>query len=198
MSCPVCGAENEATAIFCFRCGTRLQPATPATGQTVSLGRGDTPPLGLPVAEPAPQAERSAADAARVYEAPAGLAPVAPPAGQPRSFTVPAAASPAGISPPTSNSATVSLVLGLVGQLVFWVLACFTLGSLSVLAAAAGIPAVIVGRNARREIRASDGRIGGEGIATAGIIIGWITIGLSVLSLIIFLTLLGGLALLAS
>lgn len=195
MSCPVCGVENEATATFCLRCGTRLVPAAPATGQTVSLRPGDTPPFGLPVAN-APAAV-NASDSARVYDAPAGLAPVAPPP-EPRPFTVPSSASPAVTSAPISNNATISLVLALVGQLVFWVLACVTLGSLSVLGAAAGIPAVIVGRNAQREIRASGGRIGGDGLATAGIVIGWITIGLSVLSLIIFLLIVSGLVFIAS
>jgi hypothetical protein len=198
MSCPVCGAENEATATFCFRCGTRLQSADPATGATVALRPGDTPPFGMPVAERAPDALSGTGDAARAGEGPNGLAPAAPPVVEPRVYSVPSSAPTAGGSPPISNNATISLVLALVGQVLFWVLACVSLGALSVLATAAGIPAVIVGRNAQREIRASGGRIGGEGVATAGVVIGWITIGLGVLSLIIFVVLLGGLAILAS
>jgi hypothetical protein len=37
-----------------------------------------------------------------------------------------------------------------------------------------GIPALIMGRRAMREIRASDGRVGGDGIATAGFVTGLI------------------------
>lgn len=197
MTCPVCGADNEARASFCFRCGTRLQPSVATTGQTVAFRPDDTPPFGLPAADRVLPAEKSAADAARVYDAPSSFAPPVQPA-TPRAFTVPTAPSQAGVSTPTSNNAIVSLVLALVGQLVFWVLACVSLGAFSVLGAAAGIPAVIVGRGARREIRASNGRIGGEGLATAGIVVGWITIGLSVLSLIIFVAVVGGLIFLAS
>ncbi len=197
MTCPACGAENEAAASFCFRCGTRLQPDAPATGQTVSLRPGDTPPFGLPVAQQAPRPESSVSNS-RVYDAPAALVPAAPQAAEPRAFTVPSPGVPAGSVPPTSNNANVSLVLGLVGQLVFWLLACVSLGSLSILAVAAGIPAVLVGRNALREIRASNGRIGGEGVARAGVIIGWITIGLSVISLIIVVAVVGGLVIFAS
>jgi hypothetical protein len=37
-----------------------------------------------------------------------------------------------------------------------------------------GIPAIILGGRARREIRSSGGRLGGEGVATAGLVTGWL------------------------
>ena len=59
---------------------------------------------------------------------------------------------------PTSGRATTSLVLGVVSL--------FFCGLLT------GIPAIIVGISARREIGRSDGRLGGEGLALGGIITG--------------------------
>ena len=44
---------------------------------------------------------------------------------------------------------------------------------------------VIFGRRAKREIEASGGRLGGSGLATAGIILGWIGIVLTVLAVAI-------------
>lgn len=62
--------------------------------------------------------------------------------------------------PPTSSKATTSLVLGIV-SLIF----CGLL---------LGIPAMVVARQAKREIRESGGRVGGDGLATAGFVTGLI------------------------
>jgi hypothetical protein len=50
-----------------------------------------------------------------------------------------------------------------------------------------GIPAVIFGYMAKKNIRESRGTIGGEPLATAGLIIGWIEIGLMMLFIIIII-----------
>lgn len=73
--------------------------------------------------------------------------------------------------PPTPGNATTALVLGILG-LVF----CgpFT-----------AIPAWIVGRNAVREIDASQGRLGGRGTAQAGYVLGIIGTVLAAVSLVI-------------
>jgi hypothetical protein len=47
------------------------------------------------------------------------------------------------------------------------------------------IVAVITGPMAKKEIRGSRGALGGEGLATAGVILGWIGIVLTVLGLCI-------------
>ena len=60
----------------------------------------------------------------------------------------------------TSGSATTALVLGLLG--------ICTLGPIL------GIPAIIIGNRARREILQSDGALVGDGMAIAGIALGWI------------------------
>ncbi len=72
-----------------------------------------------------------------------------------------------GPAAPRSNlKATWSLGLGIVS-----VATCFGL--------LAGVPAIVLGRNARREIAASAGREKGEGMASAGTLLGWLSIPIS-------------------
>ncbi len=73
---------------------------------------------------------------------------------------------------PTAGSATTALVLGILSLVLCGL---FT-----------GIPAMIVGRNAKREIAESGGRLSGEGVANAGIITGLIGTILSALGLVFF------------
>ncbi len=77
----------------------------------------------------------------------------------------------AGAAQPTEDKAVISLVLGIL-----------SLVSLSIFA---GIPAIILGNQSRKNIRASAGRLAGEGMATAGIVMGWISVGLAVLFLFV-------------
>jgi hypothetical protein len=79
----------------------------------------------------------------------------------------------------TEGSATASLVLGIAG-LVFCPLV------LSVLA-------IIFGNQAKRKI-AADPMLEGEGMAKAGVVLGWIGIGLSVVWIFVFLAIAGGTA----
>ena len=55
-------------------------------------------------------------------------------------------------------------------------LGVLSLASLSILA---GIPAIILGKMSRENIRASSGRLTGEGMATAGMVMGWVSVGLA-------------------
>ncbi|QJW36664.1 DUF4190 domain-containing protein [Cellulosimicrobium protaetiae] len=73
---------------------------------------------------------------------------------------------------PKNSLAVWSLVLGIAS----FVLSCgfFT-----------GIPAVIVGNAAKRAV--AEGQADNDGMATAGIILGWVAIGLSVVGLILLL-----------
>lgn len=70
----------------------------------------------------------------------------------------------------TNGSAIASLVLSILGL--------FGIGSLL---------GIIFGHRARKEIRASRGYEGGEGLATAGIVIGWVTLVLFALALIFWI-----------
>lgn len=74
---------------------------------------------------------------------------------------------PAGI---TNSMATIAFVVSLVGLLVFPVV-----GS---------IVGIVLGHQARKQIAATGE--GGSGLATAAIVIGWITIALAVLSVLAF------------
>ena len=80
--------------------------------------------------------------------------------------------------PTSSGKATASLVLGILG-LVFCPLVCSVL-------------ALVFGYQSRREIDASGGRISGRGSATAGIVLGWV--GLVITLLFILLIVIGVLA----
>lgn len=186
MTCAVCGAQNEASAAFCYRCGSALKPASSSsTGPTVHLGRSDTPPFGNEAVT-----EESSA---RVYDVPeagssfgssGGGAPVldqptnqpqyAPPQSNLPQYSAPqygggqpyAPYGNTSTMPQQSNTALIAMILGIVAWL-----------GPSLLTA---IPAVILGRNARNEIRNSNGMLTGDGMAQAGIILGWIHIGLFV------------------
>jgi len=65
-------------------------------------------------------------------------------------------------SVPTSGKAIASLVLGILGITCFWIFA--------------GIPAILLGFSARKDIRQAAGRLSGKGLATAGIIVGFCSI----------------------
>jgi hypothetical protein len=74
-------------------------------------------------------------------------------------------------TPPNSSMAIVSLVAGILGLTILP-----TLGS---------IVAVITGVMAKNEITASRGTLSGEGMAKAGVILGWIGIALGVITICI-------------
>ncbi len=67
-------------------------------------------------------------------------------------------------APPTSTLAIVSLVSGIVSWFLIPVIAA--------------IAAVITGHMAKSEIRKSNGMLGGNGLATAGMVLGYVQLGL--------------------
>jgi magnesium-transporting ATPase (P-type) len=77
-----------------------------------------------------------------------------------------------GTSLPTSTLAIVSLVAGILGFTVFPVISTAV--------------ALITGYMARKETRAEPPAASGDGMATAGIIMGWIQVGLIVLGICCF------------
>jgi len=72
-------------------------------------------------------------------------------------------------APPTSGLAIGSLVASILGLTLIP-----TIGS---------IVGLILGYMAKRQIAESAGTVGGEGVAKAGIIIGWVGVGLTVLGI---------------
>lgn len=73
---------------------------------------------------------------------------------------------------PTSTLATISMIAGILGFIAFPVV-----GS---------IVAIWTGYAARKETRAVPPIAGGDGMATAGIVMGWIQVGLAFVSLCCF------------
>jgi hypothetical protein len=59
------------------------------------------------------------------------------------------------------------------------------IGGLTVVPLLGSILAIILGYMARNELRQRSGQGTGEGLATAGIVLGWIGIGLAVLGLLL-------------
>ena len=74
--------------------------------------------------------------------------------------------------PPTSGAATASLVLGICG-LVVCPFVCSVL-------------ALVFGYQAREQIDESGGQLGGRSSAVAGIVLGWVGVGLCVLAVAVF------------
>ncbi len=64
-----------------------------------------------------------------------------------------------GTPAPTSTLSLASLMMGIIG----WIL----------LPVVGGIIAVVTGHMAKKEIRQSDGLLGGDGLATAGLVLGY-------------------------
>jgi len=84
----------------------------------------------------------------------------------------------------TSTLAIISLISGILG----WTIAPF-LGSLA---------AIITGHMARGEIRRSGGTLEGDGLALIGLILGWASVIITVIAILVIFMFLGGLAWFAS
>lgn len=107
-----------------------------------------------------------------------GLTIAPAPASAPAAYAAPAAvAQPYVPAAPTETKSVISLVLGILSLFGFSIFAA--------------IPAIILGKMARDTIRASSGRLTGEGMATAGIVMGWISVAfvgvVTLIILVIFL-----------
>lgn len=98
--------------------------------------------------------------------APATAGAVTPPPAPgnfPPNHALPVVA-PQYVVAPTEDKAIISMILGILALVSFSILA--------------GIPAIILGKMSRDNIRASSGRLSGEGMATAGIVMGWVSVGI--------------------
>jgi len=84
----------------------------------------------------------------------------------------------------TSTLAVVSLVAGILG----W----------SLLPLLGTVAAIITGHMARKEIRNSNGALDGDGMALAGLVLGWVSAAVWLLGVIVLFVFLGGLAFLAT
>jgi hypothetical protein len=161
MFCPECGAPNDDDSVYCGNCGAPLDPdATPAMAADEAPEADSVKVPNMDAPEQGLEEAPGAEEALDVDEP----------------STVPAPAEPAPVfyrasTPQTSGMAIASLVMGIAG----WTLFPF-LGS---------ILAVIFGYAARREIRRQPEQLTGDGLAIAGLVLGWLMIGLSVVGLIL-------------
>jgi hypothetical protein len=148
--------------MFCPMCGAPNEDNSVYCGNCGAALTADAPPL-APVVEEVRAEMPGEAAAEPVYAAPAPVYEPPAPAYAPR-----AAAAP---SIPVNGMAIASLILGIAG--------------LTVLPLISSIFAIIFGYMARRDIRQRPSQTSGEGMAKAGIILGWIGVGLLVLSMVV-------------
>ena len=171
MFCPMCGAPNEDDAEFCGNCGAALTEDDAAIEAGVEAAE-DTAEVVVDEAaeeilvEPVPEEADSVGEADRVGEAVPEVQAVD------RVEVKPPPEAAAAPSLRTSGLAVASLVSGIVG--------------LSMVPLLGSILALILGYMARREIRDRPNELTGDGLALAGIVLGWISVGLAVLGLLLF------------
>ncbi|HSM85218.1 MAG TPA: DUF4190 domain-containing protein [Candidatus Limnocylindrales bacterium] len=145
MFCASCGASLPDNSVFCSKCGRSTQGNETQTASPA-------------VSAPAAGAAAGAAPAAATSAPPREGAPVSPwlnvPSAQPMHPQY-------NMQPRTDGQAIASLVLGIAS-----VFLCLSF--------VAGIPAIVLGHLSRKSIRESMGRLKGDGMALAGLIMGYI------------------------
>jgi hypothetical protein len=156
MFCPQCGAPNEDDAVFCGNCGAVLNPEEAARAEAQMAAEEPEATSG----EEATRSDRPAEPTPPMAPAPPPMSP-APPR--------PAYAVPASV--PTSGLALASLLLGI--------------GGLTILPLLGSILALVFGYMARNDIRQRPDEVSGNGLAVAGIVMGWIAVGLAAVGLLL-------------
>lgn len=157
--CNQCGQGNPDDAAFCVQCGT-----------SVDEGAGAAPP----VMEGAPPPPEGAAPPPPVMPPPPGMPGMPPP--PPQAFAPGMPPPPPGYAPlarrQTDGMAVAALIMGIGGfficPLVF------------------GVLAVIFGYMGRSNIQKSGGVLEGDSFCTAGIILGFIQIGITLFFIILW------------
>jgi hypothetical protein len=184
--CSQCGQGNADDAGFCVQCGTPLPGQQAGQAQAAAGAPPTPPPEGQAPPEQPPQAPQMPPPPPMPGVAPpppmAGVAPPPPPPpvpGAPQGAVPPGQGvpppgyqAPGYVRPlPTDGMAVASLIMGVV-SFVFCPL----------LAAAL---AIIFGYVAKGNIRNSGGTLGGDGMATFGIVLGFINLAVTALVIII-------------
>ena len=174
MVCPNCGADVE-NRRFCGKCGTQVTATTPSPAEPAApvppppaatapspwgapVASAPPPPAGAPAAEPDPFAPPN------LYAPPGNAFPPPgyPPPPSPGTGPPPGQWPGYAYGPPRTNGfATASLILSLVGWLPCGV------GS---------VMAIVFGFVARDQIKRSQGSQVGSGLATAGIVLGFLAV----------------------
>jgi transcription initiation factor TFIIIB Brf1 subunit/transcription initiation factor TFIIB len=152
--------------MFCPMCGTPNEEDSIFCANCGAVLAADAP-----VDEAEAEAHDDAQDLELESVGPEQLVMVPPPLSpqSPRPPRPPATVAP---SIPTSGMAIASLVLGI--------------GGVTILPLLGSIAAIILGYMARSDIRNRPTEVTGDGLALAGIVLGWISVGLAVLGLLFF------------
>lgn len=168
MFCPNCGAHNEDDAVFCGECGVvlRLDELAPESTGGDTVMTAEEPLAGaesrlddlLPTAE---FVEEQHLDPEP--QEPEDLPEVVADPVRSAHGSAPTRSS----SAPTSGLALASFLLGI--------------GGLTILPLIGSVLAVLFGYMARNDIRARPTQVSGDGLATAGIVMGWVPIAATVL-----------------
>ena len=140
--------------MFCFKCGASMPDDSTVCPKCAAPVQVEPPPATAQPTIPAPASSS------------AWLNPPSPQTQPPQGQYPPQAQPYRGQYQPSSaqetdGKATASLVLGILSLLCFSVLT--------------GIPAIILGHMSKANIRRSMGRLKGDGMATAGLIMGYIS-----------------------
>jgi hypothetical protein len=174
MFCPMCGAPNEDDSLYCQDCGADLGPEDKAGREAEAADapmargpeivddalegvRASAVPGTKPESDPL-ESHEVVTEEERLDVRPASRAKSRPVPRSSRTATAQVA--------PTSGMAIASFVLGI--------------GGLTVLPLLGSILAVLFGYLARSEIRQRRGELAGDGLALAGLIMGWIAVGAAV------------------
>ncbi|HEU4323019.1 MAG TPA: DUF4190 domain-containing protein [Roseiflexaceae bacterium] len=176
MKCSFCQASLEANTAFCPNCGAAVVPSS-AGAKTSLIGSERTSDDSPTVAIPSQSSQSSQSPfslpsqqpvVTQSYQPPGLSQPQQPPSA-PYAYGVP----DMGVPLPNSTAAIVSLVFGILS----WVALPF-IGS---------IVAIIAGHIGRREVAQSNGRLGGGGLALAGLILGYLQVALFALAICAFI-----------
>jgi len=171
MFCPECGAPNEEDSVFCGNCGAPMDPdELPAVERDGTPVAESVEELDVDAFEEAPE------ELAEEEALPAEESSLVPTPPEPAAPEVPVPPPPPPVvdytaSVQTSGMAIASLIMGIAG----WTL----------LPLVGSILAIVFGYAARRDIRRRPDELTGEGMAVAGLVLGWIMVGLSVVGLVL-------------
>jgi len=160
--CSQCGQGNAEDSAFCVQCGAQL-PSSGA-GAVPPEGPAGPPPGGPGMPPPPPMGGPGTPPPAPGGPPPAQPEGGMPPPGYPQQYRQTA---------PMDGLAIASLVAGIVG----WFF-CPIIGP---------VLAVIFGYMARNNIKESNGTLGGDSFATAGIILGFVQLGLVLVATVIII-----------
>ncbi len=178
MACSKCGAELPANAFICRKCGT-VVPKTSAEQDRAEAVPALPTSGALPQPTPPQSTSAQFGGVSQTYAPQQGYPPASGQyGGTSARFSYPQGSYPQGYGQqPLPNAhddgkATASLILGIVSCML-----CF--GPLT------GIPAIILGHISRGNIQRSRGQLKGSGKALAGLILGYLSIAMIPVFLIV-------------